>query len=353
MRSTRIRAFSLVVPLTLAWGCSGDPNPLSTSSAQLRPASTTLTIQSFDGARSLTGSISGQSYSFVTGAAYAPARVLLTASFPGIAFGAGIPAVTPAALAGADIFVINPLAVELTSLEACFLGAFVDDGGAVLETRNLGARPPLLGTTPGAGVGVGSPTIVHPSSPIITGPFGTVTAISTGFHYVFATWGDATPVATALGQPDLLQLDPSTGRDGRAVLIGDEEIFIAPSVPGERSGHLASENNQKLLLNTFAYLDAAPGAGADAPYYRCGFEALQSALDALAPAMNAGNLRSLQAKVDAALRQAERGRFGTAANILGAFVHEVSAMERSGRLTPAAASSLEEAAELVIELLAT
>ncbi len=340
----------LFVTLPLAAACAEDANPVAGPAARLAPASAPLEIRSFDQSRSQTGAISGQSYSFVAGDAYAPARALVSAAFPGIAFGSGVPAVDPAALADADVFVINPLAAELGALEVCYLEAYVGAGGAVLETRNLGARPALLGTTPGAGVGVGSPSIVSPTSPLVAGPFGAVTAISTGFHSVFAAWGDATVVATALGQPDLLQLDPGPTRTGRAVLIGDEEVFISPSVPGERSGHLASIQNQTLLLNTIAWLGEAPGA-AGAAYHTCGFTALQQTLDALAPSLRAGEVKSLQAKVDAALRQAEAGRLATAGNILRAFLHQVSAMERSGRMGAAEAASLGGAAELTIGLM--
>lgn len=65
-------------------------------------------------------------------------------------------------------------------------------------------------------------------------------------------------------------------------------------------------------------------------------------------AISSGNARSLVAKLEAAAAQAERGNATAAINQLDAFVLEVRAMARSGRLDGATATALEAAAERVI-----
>lgn len=64
--------------------------------------------------------------------------------------------------------------------------------------------------------------------------------------------------------------------------------------------------------------------------------------------LNQGQIRSLLAKLDAAERSFERGRDNAAAGQLGAFVNEVAAFERTGKLDPATAAEL---VALVEELL--
>ena len=54
-----------------------------------------LVVQGFDDSRSLIGTISGESFSFVTGPPFADARSLLTSNFAGIIFLSGVPEVTP------------------------------------------------------------------------------------------------------------------------------------------------------------------------------------------------------------------------------------------------------------------
>jgi endonuclease G len=64
-----------------------------------------------------------------------------------------------------------------------------------------------------------------------------------------------------------------------------------------------------------------------------------------------GALRSLLAKLEAARRQLERGAHGAAAGPLGAFVHEVEARGRTGRLAPADADALTAAAQRILRSL--
>lgn len=217
-----------------------------------------VVVQALDGTRSQTGLVSGESFNFVTGPPFAAARAQLSADVSAT-FLSGVPLATPQALAGVDVFVIGPLTVELSPSEVCALEVFVASGGALLEVRNLGTRPELLGTVPGAAVDDLSPVIVSPSSPLLAGPFGTVTdGLSTGFNYAFADAGGAVVVTVNDEGPNILQLEEGSGR---AVLIGDEEIFMTGTFLTERVGKFDAPANKTLLSNTFAWLAGAPGAG--------------------------------------------------------------------------------------------
>lgn len=72
---------------------------------------------------------------------------------------------------------------------------------------------------------------------------------------------------------------------------------------------------------------------------------------AIANDLNQGERTSLVTKVLAAIASVERDHDKTAANNLGAFIHEVEAMERSGRLTPGDADALINSADAIISQL--
>jgi hypothetical protein len=64
--------------------------------------------------------------------------------------------------------------------------------------------------------------------------------------------------------------------------------------------------------------------------------------------LNAGEARSLLAKVDAATRQASQGKTTPAKNVLYALIAEANALRTSGRLTSARAQQLIDAAQCAI-----
>jgi hypothetical protein len=64
--------------------------------------------------------------------------------------------------------------------------------------------------------------------------------------------------------------------------------------------------------------------------------------------LNAGEARSLLAKVDAATRQASQGKTTAAKNVLSALIAEAEALRSSGRLTSAQAQQLIDAAQCAI-----
>jgi hypothetical protein len=67
--------------------------------------------------------------------------------------------------------------------------------------------------------------------------------------------------------------------------------------------------------------------------------------------LNAGNANSLNAKLDAALKQIEAGKNTPAANQLNAMLNELDALVRSGRLSATDADGLRVLVQRVIQSL--
>ena len=65
-------------------------------------------------------------------------------------------------------------------------------------------------------------------------------------------------------------------------------------------------------------------------------------------ALSSGNARSLAAKLDAATQQVGRGRAVAAENQLGAFINEVNALVRAGRLSEPDGEALSELARRIM-----
>jgi YD repeat-containing protein len=229
-----------------------------------------IVIQSFNVARS--ASVSGVSMSFVSGTMFSQAKTDLqnpanfgpTGIVPRpVTFGTGIQTITTAALTGVDVFVLNDTVSPLTASEVAALEQFVAEGGALLElsTWFASARPVLLGSfmslfsnIPTAGL-----TAAGLASPLAMGAFGTVTApVVLGGHRVFDWPGLATVIADHAQGRAVLSLQPGAGFSGlgRAVLIGDEEVFASghPTVNNYTAGQ-----NKTVFLNTIAFLAQAPG----------------------------------------------------------------------------------------------
>jgi hypothetical protein len=83
---------------------------------------------------------------------------------------------------------------------------------------------------------------------------------------------------------------------------------------------------------------------------------VQSAIEAVAKLvtdgkLNAGNANSLNAKLDAALKQIEAGKNTPAANQLNAMLNELDALVRSGRLSATDADGLRVLVQRVIQSL--
>lgn len=207
---------------------------------------------------------------FVTSPYYATARQALADRMgPQVSFGTpghpeGIYEITAEALADADIFVVTGMNLSLAEEEICLLDAFVAGGGAVLAFRNEWMPRRLMETTLADFGGTGFAQVVDPASPLVAGPFGTVgTPVRVGANSGY-TLGHGWPVLSDGGRPMLLAFGPETGHFGRAVILGDEEIFLNGPTPFSGDLHGVRLNNQILLANIIGYLEMAPGLDAAA-----------------------------------------------------------------------------------------
>jgi len=200
---------------------------------------------------------------------YGDAVVFGTPSWP-----SGVPAVTAEVLEEADIFVVTGATVILSQEEACLLDTFVEHGGAVLSFRNEWTLPTLLGVELGTFAGRGSASVVDWTSPIIAGRFGTVgSPVRLGMGTDYLPSGAGWPVLADAGRVMLVTFGVETGHLGRAVLAGDEEIFLNGPVPFGASLRGEMANNRLLFANIIDYLSGAPGLDAD------GIEALRACGD--------------------------------------------------------------------------
>ncbi len=234
--------------------------------ALFQPTDGALVVESFDLAR-------GGNFSFVAGSIFGAARnaLLDPANFGSagvvrrpVQFRAGLSTVTTSALAGVHVFVLSH-AGPVSASEVAALEQFVQEGGMLLEAESFAfaPRPVILGTFPGSFVGDGTSDILASAAatPVIQGPFGTVTSpIATGSSSAFAVTGAFTSIAESAAGPNILLLQPGPGFSGtgRAALFGDSEFF-ASGFSGGGANLWANPNNQRLFLNTLAFAAGAPG----------------------------------------------------------------------------------------------
>ncbi|MFC2084083.1 hypothetical protein ACFLS9_03420 [Bacteroidota bacterium] len=214
-------------------------------------------VQSFNPARA---SCNG---GFGNGNEYSMARFYLQKF--GFYYGSGVDEITADALADVDIFVIVPHDPQLKEEELCILEKFVELGGAVLDIRNMHNVPLLFGveedqwletmwvikyneTNPEAGELVKD---IYGS--LYTGNHSTLTSdegIPFLKEFMYGNTGYSGLVFPA-----------NENRSGRAVLIGDEELFMSSFPPGCTgvNGIYFSQHNPTLLQNIFDYLSKVPG----------------------------------------------------------------------------------------------
>lgn len=277
MRQTYLRQ-SITGPAVLA---------LLVLGAGISPAAAQVVIQSLDAQRdgppnpfATLGFVTSPYYSSVRQAVasrYGTAVAFGTPSAPG-----GVPRITAAALEGVDIFVVTGMNLGLTAEETCLLDAFVANGGAVFSFRNEWMPPTVLGTRLGNFGGTGTAGVMDATHPIIRGPFGTVAStVRVGANSQYLSAGAGWPVLADGGRTMLVTLGPETGHLGRAVVVGDEEIFLNGPTPfgGDFNGTRA--NNQLLFVNAIAFLAEAPGLDA------AGVAGLGVCIDADADGFNA------------------------------------------------------------------
>lgn len=171
----------------------------------------------------------------------------------------GVDTVTPGSLDGVDVFFTGwVLTSTYTDDERTALRDFVLAGGAVIATTDDLTHniADLFGVTLENGsYSTGTPTA--PASPLITGPFGTVTSlVFSGQQGIYSGLGSATEIVEAdpdLG-PAVALLPPGAlaPGSGPVVLVADVDVF---TTEGCASGPGSGANaNRAFVLNVFAYL---------------------------------------------------------------------------------------------------
>ncbi len=277
MRQTYLRR-SIIGPAVLA---------LLVLVVGISPAAGQVVIQSFDAQRDGPPNPFA-TRGFVTSPYFSAVRQAVTSRYGGaVVFGTpeapgGVSRITAEVLAGVDIFVVTGMNLGLTPEENCLLDAFVANGGAVFSFRNEWMPPTVLGTQLGSFGGTGNAGVVDASHPLINGPFGNVgSAVRVGANSQYMASGAGWPVLADGGRTMLVTLGPETGHMGRAVVVGDEEIFLNGPTPfgGDFNGTRAA--NQLLFVNAIAFLSGAPGLDA------AGVTGLGVCLDADADGFNA------------------------------------------------------------------
>lgn len=212
-----------------------------------------------------TNSYGSLNFNFATGDSFATVRndLLNIANFgPGgtvprsINLLPGVSELTPAALATADVFV-QPLMADFSPAETAALNDFIYNGGGFLFFSNWagdtgGFANSVFGTTPGPTGGDAS--IVDSSSPIINGPFGTVTdPLWLMWNLSMAGLG---PYGHEVLRNDLGSVFGATFEygKGRVVIFNDEELFMNPPAVAYIAAPNLNANTEILFMNSFAYV---------------------------------------------------------------------------------------------------
>jgi len=175
----------------------------------------------------------------------------------------GLDTVTPGSLDGVDVFFTGwVLTSTYTADERAALLDYVLDGGAVIATTDGTNHDisDLFGLTlEDSSYTTGTPTATD--SPLIDGPFGTVSSVVfSGDQGIYTDLGEASEIVEAdpdLGPAVALLAPGALGPgSGPVVLVADVDVFTTEAcAAGPGSGALA---NEAFVLNVFAYL-AAPG----------------------------------------------------------------------------------------------
>jgi hypothetical protein len=203
---------------------------------------------------------------FVNSPYYAAVRQAVTNEYgDAVQFGTpadpgGVAAVTADVLQEVDIFVVTGMSVTLMPEEVCLLDAFVEAGGAVLSFRNEWSSNLILGAELGTFGGSGYAGVVDASSPVINGRLGTVpSTVRVGANSEYVSPGAGWPVLADQGRAMLVTFGAETGHLGRAVMVGDEEVFLNGPTPFRADLHGIRYENQLLFLNIIDHLSGAPG----------------------------------------------------------------------------------------------
>jgi hypothetical protein len=157
----------------------------------------------------------------------------------------------------------------------------------------------------------------------------------------------------AVGQSQI-----ESGRITATLWLDGTPIDLDPATTGSTSSSADAINENGMIVGSIQidgdWLATVWTIGGDTePTVPELFEQLASAIDALLPSgtLNPGERNALESKQDNAQRFLQTGKIQPAVNLLTAFVNEVEALVRSGRLTDAEAQPLFDAAQEIIESL--
>ncbi|TAK64944.1 PEP-CTERM sorting domain-containing protein [Methylobacter sp.] len=219
----------------------------------------TINVLSLDASRSLVSFTSNSGYSVLRSDLLNPSKFGPDGIVKEqIIFLPAVTGITEDTLASADIFFWLASSAKPSNAELELLHSFVSAGGGLFVFGNsINDFAATFNAMPG-GIHGGAwlnATITDGFSPIATGPFGSLSPGATfqvPYHGYLADVGPNGKAAINDGGPGVLGATFEVG-SGRAVLIGDEEIFLS-SYPGVPAAPLLSETSRSIFLNSVAYL---------------------------------------------------------------------------------------------------
>jgi len=202
--------------------------------------------------------------SVVSGNAYVLARQLLAAE--GYAFGTGWQTLETQTFANADIVFLGRKYDPLDDIEMCMVETFVEHGGAVLDARHLLDTSPTLFGIHRVTFSSGEPygLFINTADPDVAAlKAGLGSTVPLGAHSLID--GPGLPFLynpVHQGNSGIV-LQPTPNRLGRAVVIGDGEVFISNGAGcGGAPLLLNHVDNQQFLVNVIDWLADAPGIDA-------------------------------------------------------------------------------------------
>ncbi len=209
-------------------------------------------------------------FNFKTGEGYSVIRNDLNTSNFGrpLNFLPSVGVINDAALANVDVVVLAPWMYGIVDNGgAAALNSFVQKGGGLIVAGNYAEMLGIFGMTPltNTNWGVDPPvSVINSSSPIIDGPFGSISGPIAIGACSYIKPGDLGPNGTAVltaGDGKIIGATFQYGL-GRAVIFTDEEIFLNAPPSGYEwvlsqtpyAGQVLNSANKTLFLNSFAYV---------------------------------------------------------------------------------------------------
>jgi hypothetical protein len=268
---------------------------------------------------------------------------------------------TPIAVIGGPLRGFGDPAVNSAGTIAFAAGL---DGGTNAIFVGNGGPLSLIADTSGSFASFGAFPVINDA-----GTVGFLARLDTGITGLFATAGASfSTIADTTGpysQFDLFSLDDHGAVAFQALLDdGGKGLFTGPDPVSDKVVAVGDVLFGSAVLDVTLYRAGLNNHGqvaflallSDGRHVIVRADPLAAAIAVLIQqveslGLSAGTEHSLVAKLDVAQRSLARGNERSAASQLSAFVNETQAMERSGRLEPAAAASLIAAAQAILDAL--